>query len=121
MNFQIGCNLASQFKHTDVLHDDSVYSGFRYGGYRARCFGEFVFEDEGVEGEVAADTTAVQGLHHAGQFVKIKAYLGAGTEVFEAEIAGVRAGLDGGVQLRPVASRTHHFGLFRGGHELLPG
>ena len=37
--------------------------------------------------------------------------------MLEPEIDRVRAGFDGGVQLRPVAGGTHDFGFTEGGHQ----
>ena len=49
----------------------------------------------------------------------MEADFGAGGEVCEAKVDGVGAGFDGGVELGPVAGRTHYFWFFkdlRGGH-----
>ncbi len=78
---------------------------------RMRGLVEFVVEDQRVEGDVALDAAGVQGAHHLRQFRQRKADLGPRREMLEAEVDRVRAGLDGGVQLRPVAGRAHDFGL----------
>jgi hypothetical protein len=51
----------------------------------------------------------VQRVHYLGQFGQRKAHLGAGSEMLQAKIDGIRAGLDGSVQLRPVAGGAHDF------------
>ena len=53
----------------------------------------------------------MQRSHHFRQFAQVKTDLSAGGEVFESEIAGIRAGFDGRVELRPMSGRTHYFGL----------
>jgi hypothetical protein len=58
-----------------------------------------VVEDQGVEGEIAFDPTAVQRAQEDGQFVERKADLGAGGKMFETEVDGVGASFDRSVQL----------------------
>ncbi len=85
----------------------------------ARGFGQFVFEDQRVERQITPHAPAVQRSHRFRQFAKFKANLRAGAEVFEAEIAGIRASFDRRVELRPMSGRTHHFGFLRERHGLL--
>ena len=70
-----------------------------------------MIENEGVEREVAADASPVQGLHYIRQFIQSESYLGSCREVFESKIDGVRSSLDCSVKLRPVTSGRHDFGF----------
>jgi hypothetical protein len=107
---QAGRDLARKARHADVLHDHRVHA--RLGDRRERAFGgvEFVVEDQGVEGDEAADAALVQRRHRLGEFLEGEADLGAGAEVVEAEVDRVGAGLDRSPQLRPVAGGAHQFG-----------
>ena len=108
---QVGGDLPRQLGHGHVLHDDAVGAGGGDVGQSAHGFIQFVVEDEGVEGDVAFDAALVERAHHVGQFAEGEADFGAGGEVVEAKVDGVGAGFDGGVQLGPVAGRTHDFGF----------
>ena len=70
-------------------------------------------EDERVEGDVALHATAVQRTHDLRQFLDGEADLSARGEMFQPEVDGIGAGLDGSIELRPIAGRAHDFGLDR--------
>lgn len=116
VELEIGGDLAGEAEDAQVLHDEGVDAGFGNGGDGAGGFDEFVFEDEGVEGEVAADAALVQGAHDGGEFGKIEANFGAGGEVLEAEVAGVGASFDGGPQLGPMPGGAHDLWFMRRAH-----
>ena len=97
-----------------------VGPGFGDFGQRARRLFQLVMEDQRVERHVAFDAAAMQRGHHLRQFGQREAHLGARREVLESEIHRVRARLDGGAELGPVAGRTHDF-RFTGGGALLQG
>ena len=111
MEFHAGGDFARQAHDGEILHDHAVGTGFGDGGDGAGGFAQFVFEDQGVEGDVAADAAGVEGAHGFGEFFEIEADFGAGGEMFQAEINAVGAGFDGGVELRPVAGGALYFGL----------
>ena len=73
-----------------------------------------MFEEERVEGDVAADAAGVQGAQGFGELFEIEAGFGAGGEVFETEVDAVGAGFDGGVELGPVAGGAFYFWLTSG-------
>ena len=90
----------------------------RFGNGRqcTRGLGQFVIEDQRVEGDVAAHAAPMQRAHGFRQLFQRKAHLGARREMFEPEIDGVRAGFDGRAQLRPIARGTHDFRFTYSGH-----
>ena len=106
----------ASFDDAEVLNDQRVGAGFGDGGDGAGGFGEFVFEDQRVESEIAADAARVQRAHDFGQFFEREADFGARGEMLQAEVDGVGAGFDGGAELRPVTGGAHDFGLGKWGH-----
>ena len=111
VDLEIGRDLPGKLRDGQVLHDDGVGAGFGDGAQEPGGFGQLMVEDQRVEGDIALDAAAVQRAQRVGQFGQGEADLGAGGEVLEAEVDGVGAGLDGGVQLRPVAGGAHDFGF----------
>ncbi len=113
MELHVGGDFAGQAHGGEILDDHAVGSGFGDGGDDARGFFELVFEEERVEGYVAADAAGVQGTQGFGEFVEVETGFGAGGEVFQAEVDAVGAGFDGGVELGPVAGGALYFWLAR--------
>ena len=72
-----------------------------------------MFEDQSIEGDVAADTALMQRAHHLRQFAHVKTDFGPGRKMLEPEIAGIRTGFDRRAKLGPVARRAHDFGFIR--------
>ena len=116
VDLELGRDLLRQFEDAEVLHDDGVGPGFGDSRQRAGGLLQLMLEDQRVEGDVAFDAAAVEGPHDLGQFVEVESDFGAGGEMLQAEVDGVGAGLDGGVELRPVSGRTHDFGFTTGEH-----
>ena len=111
MDFQIWRDLFGEPGHAHVLHDDRVDSAVRNRRHGTRRFAQFMIEDEGVEGEVAADAAPVQGRASRRAIRQGESDLGSRREVLQAKVDGVGAGLDGGAKLRPVAGGRHDFGF----------
>ncbi|OQB92401.1 MAG: hypothetical protein BWX86_01839 [Verrucomicrobia bacterium ADurb.Bin122] len=101
---EIGRERADEAGDADVLHDGGIDSGGDDGAQVALGVGEFVGEDEGVEGDVAAHAALVEERHEPGQ-VGEREVVGAhaGVEALEAEVDGIGAVFDGGAHALPVA------------------
>ena len=111
MELHAGGDFARQADGGQILDDHAVGSGLGDGGDYAGGFFQFMFEQQGVEGDVAADAACVQGAHGLGEFFDAEARFGARGEMFQAEVNAVGAGFDGRVQLRPVAGGAFYFWL----------
>ena len=121
MDLQLGRDLAGQAGDAHILHNDRVGSGLGDRSQRAGSLLKLVVEDQRVESYIALCAALVQVAHHFRQLGERKAYLGPRTKMLQPEVDRISPGLDRGVQLGPVASRTHHFGLDQWFHELVNG
>ena len=63
------CDAMDEADESEVLHDDGVDSGGGDGGDEFGGGGEFVGEDQRVEGDEAADVAVVEKPHHLGEFL----------------------------------------------------
>ena len=82
MQRQSGGHAVDQTGQPQILHDDGVGAGCGNGADEADGLGQLVGEDKGVEGDVAAHVALVEVAHHRGQ-------------LFEAEVGGAVAGIEG--------------------------
>ena len=110
MNFEVRSDFASQFYYGEILDDDRVGAGFGDGGEASSRVGQFGIEDQRVVGYVALHPVAMQGAHRFGELGQGEADFRAGGEMGQSEIDGVGAGVNGGVELGPMADRTENFG-----------
>jgi hypothetical protein len=102
---------ADEPRDAHVLHDGRVHARCDDAAEVFLGGGEFVGEDERVEGHVALHAAPVEELHEPGQVglgEVVRAH--PGVEAVEAEVDGVRAVLDGGLGAFPVAGRREKFG-----------
>jgi hypothetical protein len=104
-----GGDAPHKLRNAHILHDEGVSARRGDGSDRLHGGFQLVVEDQRVEGDVALHPAAMQRAHHLRQLVERKANLGARREMLEAEVDGVGACFDGGVELWPVAGRTHDF------------
>ena len=115
VKFERGSNFPGQPDDPVILDDERIDSGGGKVGDGSGGGVEFVFENERVKSDVAADSALVKRAHHLGKFVEGEADFGAGGKVHEAKVDGVGAGFDGGSQLGPMSRGGHDFGLTGGG------
>ena len=110
---QPGCRLPGQTRQPDVLHDQRIDPSLCGSTYQVLGALELFVKDQGIEGEVAADTAFVQVVHGRGQRVHGKrggAYARVEAAV-QAEIHGIGAGPDRRFELGPPARRRKDLGF----------
>src|SRR5579863_3886373 len=113
VKFEIGRDPAGEADDSVVLHDQSVDANsgeIRNSGCRRV---QFVFEDQRIERHIAAHAALVKRPHHFRKLFQIEAHLGPRGKVLQAEVHGIRSGLDGSAKLRPITGRTHDFRFTR--------
>ena len=99
-----------EFGKAKVLDDDGIDAGGGEGGDVVDGGGQFIGEDQGVEGDVAANVVGVEIGDDLGELVEGE--IGgamAGVEVAEAEVDRVGAVGDGGAHGVPVAGGREEF------------
>ena len=109
---QMGRGGTRQAGHPDVLHDEGVHPAPGGVSYAAFDLGQLLVEHQGVEGEIAAAAVGVDAVHGLGQPIRGEAG-GAGTGVeaaVQAEVDGVGAGVQGGLELRRAAGGGEDLG-----------
>ena len=115
---EVGGDPADESADARVLDDGGVDAGRDDRAERARGFGQFVGEDQRIEGHVALHAAAVQVGHELRQ-VGLFEVLGpdAGVEAADAEEHRIGAVLDRRADAVPFAGRGEDFGLTEGGEE----
>src|ERR1700693_318702 len=111
MQLHVRSNLADQPNDAIVLHDHRVRSGLDDGGDRPRSFQQLVFENQRIKGDESAHASRVQSTHRLRQLIERKSHLRSCRKVFQTKIDRVRASLNRGMQLWPIAGRTHNLRL----------
>ena len=107
---------ADEATDPDVLHDGGIDPARDDAAEVVLGVGEFVGEDEGVEGDVALDAAAVEKRHQRGQVGLREVFRAhAGIEAFEAEVDRVGPVFEGGARALPVAGGSEEFGAFERG------
>lgn len=103
--------LANEPGNADVLNDCGIHAGGDDAAQIISGVRELVFEDERVEGDVAADAAAMQEFHQARQ-VGLGEIMRAhsGVEFVETEIDRVSAVFDGGFGAFPIAGGRKELG-----------
>jgi hypothetical protein len=114
VQFERRRNGAGEKQNSGVLNDKSVDARLRNAGNGFRGFFHLVFENEGIEREIAPDPARMQRADGFRQFFHREADFGAGREMFQTEIYGIGSGFNRGPQLRPITGRAHDF-RFPGG------
>ena len=118
MNREVGRDAADEAADAGVLDDGGVDARRDDRAERACGLGEFVGEDQRVEGHVALHAATVQ-IGHQFRQVSLFEVLGphAGVEAADAEEHRVGAVLDRRADAVPFAGRGEDFGLTEGGEE----
>ena len=116
MNREVRRELADQAANPDVLHDGGVDTCRDNGTEVILGGGQFVFENEGIESDVAADSTPVDKLHEGGK-VRLCEILGAHARVEsgESEVDGVGPVFHRCTDAFPIAGGRQELGA-RGSH-----
>src|SRR5580704_12988311 len=115
MQLHVRSNLPDQPYDAVVLHDHRVRSRLDDGGDRPRGFQQLVLENQRIEGDESAHASRVQSTHDLRQLIERKSSFRSCRKMFQTEIDRVRASLNRGLQLRPIAGRAHEFRLAWGG------
>ena len=118
VDWEVGGEGADQPADPHVLHNGGVHAGRDDGLQVILCLGDFIGEDEGVEGHVAAHAAAVEELHERRQVGRgeiLRAH--PRVEPLEAEVDRVGAVFDRGPRTFPIAGRRQHLGPGRGAGE----
>ena len=105
MHFKIRRDLMGQTGNPHVLHDNRIRARLGKRGEHSGSIGKLAVENQRVESYIAANAAPVKRLHDVRQFIEYEADFGAGGKLRQAEIDCIRPGLNGSVQLRPVAHR----------------
>ena len=115
---EVGGDPADEAADAGVLDDGGINAGRDDRAEGTRGFGQFVREDQRIEGHVALDPAAVQVSHELRQ-VGLFEVLGpdAGVEATDAEEHRIGAVLDRRADAVPFAGRGEDFGLTEGGEE----
>ena len=102
---------ADQADEAQVLHDDGIRPGCDEAAEKAGRFGQFVGEDQRVEGDIAQHVSPMEIGHHLGQFGKreIRGPM-AGVEIGQAEIDRIGPIGHRRAQRFPIAGRSQQFG-----------
>jgi len=118
MDREVRGDPADEAADTGVLDDGGVDARRDDRAERARGFGQFVREDQRIEGHVTLHAAAMQVGHELRQ-VGLFEVLGpdAGVEATDAEEHRVGAVLDRRADAVPFAGRGEDFGLTEGGEE----
>ena len=84
--------------------------------------GHFIGEDQRIEGDITLDAAAVEELHQLGQ-IGFGEILGAhpGVETLQAEIDGIGAIFDRGLDALPIARRGQQFRARQRGGKFVRG
>jgi hypothetical protein len=104
VNVEAGAHPGDEASEAEVLNDDGINAGFDDSADEKDGFGEFIGEDEGVEGDVAANVVAVEIRDGFGKLFEgeISSAV-AGVEVAESEVDGISAVGDGGAHRIKIA------------------
>ena len=114
MNREIGRALPDQPANARVLHNHRVHTGGNHGPEMFSGIGQFVLEDQRVEGDITAHAAPVKKVHQFGQVGRSEVVRPhPGVEFFEAEINRIGAILDRGAGAIPVAGRREQLGQLR--------
>jgi hypothetical protein len=109
VKFDIWSYLACELGNTNVLNDERIRASLDNRCKRASSFSKLMVENKSIKSNISSHTPMVQGSHDLGQLGQREAHLCPCGKVFETEVDCVSSCFDGGVELWPVAGRTHDF------------